>query len=553
MFGNNVTFAIISAEETWRTDLTLRFAEYFSKKINGPLYKQNIIVCKTPDEAYEKSRTDFICIQFAGHIIFDYSFFNSAELFFKENKSLFLAKIELVDDYAVFSKTCFFINKLIWESKGKPTFKSSIKSSQIFNIKEKGKLKNYPNELGMGIRDKVIVSEFCAENGAQFIDTQFELFQTVVSSVSVIPENSHFFISKTTPYEEVFTETYFEKNYLAKLKYDVFTVDNDSYAEITDISADTVVTTCQGLKAYDLVKYCKSSKLVIYDTNALALEFQKRIFSITSPTLYGDLVKSFIKEFPDANIVGHWKTDEFTVLQPIPVKSEFVLIDVFSYEVIDLICNVDNHESAVFDFADIFVYPFNYYKRPLYQIQSLFSEVYSLIKSRSGPSYILGFAPGFQNMNSIKVNTVDFTATSTLEKYNFEKSVEYKEMLKQKMFVHPKLNIVKEEKVEIKQVEQTEDPVNVNLVFVTDTAKQQEYDIQYEQDKICLKKKVEFPEFIGMYEYEYHTKTQKWNFKVYKVDSDKKIEICNGTESGGLVRHLNLPSKINPRAIIRQL
>ena len=98
--------------------------------------------------------------------------------------------------------------------------------------------------------------------------------------------------------------------------------------------------------------------------------------------------------------------DEYSVVQiPGDIEVQHFNIDLFSFESRDLIAGVDPAASALFDFSTIFSCPHNFYRRPLPQVFGLFSELYSLIKGRLGASHILGEAPGFKSMSSVKVNT----------------------------------------------------------------------------------------------------------------------------------------------------
>src|ERR1035438_6161471 len=99
MIYDNITFAVLLSDSGWHTDLTVRFCEYFSQKINGPGFLDRIIYPDSIDDAMAECKTDYLLIQTGGHIIFDQSFFKAIEKVAFDNTDIVVGHLILEDDY----------------------------------------------------------------------------------------------------------------------------------------------------------------------------------------------------------------------------------------------------------------------------------------------------------------------------------------------------------------------------------------------------------------------------------------------------------------------
>lgn len=101
MIKNNLTFAIIVKDGNWKADLTIRFCEYYSHKLNGEDFIRNIIFPATVDEALEQCKTDYLLIQSEGNLPLSDTFFTVLEDCAEQKSDLFLGHVELKHDYLI--------------------------------------------------------------------------------------------------------------------------------------------------------------------------------------------------------------------------------------------------------------------------------------------------------------------------------------------------------------------------------------------------------------------------------------------------------------------
>jgi hypothetical protein len=582
LLKNNLTFAILTKSGGWRADLTTRFAEYFSYQINGSSFKDRInLNSLSVDDALNSCTTDFLLIQTDGHIPFKKEFFDILNQAIEENSDIFLSAISIENEYVELDPNCIFVNMKLWKEAGCPAYNSQVREGpdlEVFTILDS----KIPGRITLAdTTDRIYVDQSCSSNGALIAIKQLELFGSITSFAALCTNNETYVLENSSPYKEIYSETYFEKRLLPAIKSQVFLVDYDDVSGVKDVSAKIVVAPAHGLKALSLAEYFKASSVVIYDINPLALEFQKLIFSVTKATLLEEIFAEFVGLYPSATFThdGNWESDKHYVVQPLKnVNVSFHLVDAFSFEIEELVRTLDSTVSAVFDLSDIYVYPYNYFKHPLYQVRGLFNELYSLLKSRTGPTHIMGYAPGFQNMDSIEVNT------STDSYYADQYYVEPEEG------EEGGLDIIEEcIELEIVEIEKIEEPVK-QVVYVPVTAIEIPVELihhvepviedvivtepvnavyelatqlGYERSTrncevsggtiniVILSLQQTFDEFTALFEYAINPFTNEWKFTAGKVDGEKRVEFSNGQEQTGLIKHLNQAVKINPKTALK--
>ena len=365
---------------------------------------KNIIFPATIDSAIAECKTDYLLIQNGGHVTFSPDFFIVLEQAAEEATDLFIGNLKIENDYVVLKQDCLFINKKIWLECGQPRFSSKIHEGPNFEITAEiqNQDKYHPGQITVVGDERVFVTGECSLNGAELIVKQLDLAGGAVSFAAVVDPSSMFYLDSATPYKEVFAETYFEKKYL-KPNLEKIETRYSQELDLPEIQPHLLICCGRGLRNHSLIETLKPSKVIVFDNNPNALEFQKMILGITEPKLYKEIVADFLTENPYADLLSLDNQD--VAVRPINATVEYKCVDAFSYELEDLLRNVDYSCSMVLDLGDTFVYPYSFYKKPFYQIQSLFTEVYSVVKSRTGATYVIGFAPGFQQMNELDINT----------------------------------------------------------------------------------------------------------------------------------------------------
>jgi hypothetical protein len=605
IFENNLTFAILLKDVAWRADLTMRFTEYFSAKLNGADFIKNIIFPESVDEALAKCETEFLIVQSSGHVIYNFDFFVQLEKQALLAEEFFLGHIELAEDYAIVDERCIFFNMNIWKEAGSPAFNSQIREGYKFSAD--GFVIN--NKLPFTIialkeEPRVYIPHEAGTAGGGMIAAQLDKFDKLTSINKFEPLKVNHYLSTATPYFEIHSETIFEKSFLPATRKIVYTFDDDVLPEVEGKNADIVVAPANGLKAHTLAHHFNASTVYVFDNNPDALELQRRIFNIDKSYLYSHIISDFQKDFPDVVLTDDWRLDANTVVVPTTAEIHYRLIDAFSFEMEDLIKEIDDELPAVFDLSDIYVYPYNFYRKPLYQIEGLFSELYSLMKSRRGPTHIFGLAPGFQAMDEIEINTskAQFEHDATVDPFAHKEGEEVPEV--PELFYHPNTSAPRLPEQEIKKswisaikdavslpkknireiirevivekIVEIEKPIYVDRIVEVEKPAavavfkeipaaptfQEMTPVNYglhngykqvsvDDDNIVLTKLHSFPEIEAMFEYTVNEATYVWSFKVTKVGKDKKIEFSNGTTRDGMISHMKQDIKINPKTVAR--
>lgn len=543
---NNLTFAVLVTDGGWRTDLTARFCEYHSYKINGSI--DNIMIVDTVDQALEQCTTDYLLIQSGGHLTFRPEFFNALDQCIEEAQDIFLGHIVLAEDYLLLDKQCLFVNMKLWRAHGSVAFESKVLHGPNVAVVVESNNQHRPAQIKMS-KDRTSVPSQCIPHGAGLIVKQLDTFG-VVTSLNFLDSTHFHLLDLQTSLAEICSETIYEKTYLPKLKNEVFTIDTDKWVPVDENIINTIIAPARGLKALNLAEYFRVQQIVVYDTNPAALEFQRRIFSVKQPTLYGDIVQGFLNDYPDINLIGDWQKDRHNVVTVFKGEVHFKNVDLFSYQILRLIREYDIFKSLIIDFSDGYTHPHNYYRRPLYQVQGLFAEVYSQLKSRPGPTHILGFAPGFHQLNTIKVNT-------DAEQFNFKPDLEaevpevYQSFTVEKSkkdIIEDKWTAPSTESVQVESVEDT--PFALALTKGYSKVQHSDAINNLPTNKIMLVKEEAFDDFVAVFEYTFD-ENNRWSFKVGVPNNPKRIEFSNGLSLEGFKKHLLTEMKINPTIAAR--
>lgn len=551
LLTNNLTFAILGSnpdtglyhEEDWRTDLTIRFCEYFSHQINPDCFSTSIIYSQFIDEAIETCTTDYLLIQEAGHIPFNQDFFEVLEQCAIEKTDIILGYIKLADDFLHLEKKCIFVNKLLWAQYGKPAYLSKVNRGPVCKVTIATKDKYHPAQLEVVPGEDQFVPGECSWNGAALLIKQLETFGHATSITGACSPDQYYFLDGSSPYQEIHTETFFERKYLSPFKNIVTTYNTENMNHIGDTHVDTLVMPGSGLKAWALAKHLKAKEVVIYDKSFMAIQLQKLIFGITEPTLYGDIIAELIKKLPTGyDLSDDWKEDKNVVIHPLKgLTFRYEYVECFSYQMEDLIKSINTTKSALFDLSDIFVSPYNFYRRPMTQVFALFQELYSLMKGRLGPTFIIGYAPRFQQMDGIKINTDNSIFESTIV-------VEEKK-------VDPAII----EQIKVEELAVKAEPVHMEIPAFpvsaktnSDIARGMGYTVTTEADKpnsIFLKKSEILNNYQVNYEYSLNESSGVWVFSVGENKSNKHIEFSRGLSVSGFLKHLEKQPKVDPLTI----
>jgi hypothetical protein len=539
-FLSNITFFILDAMDDWRDDLTKRYCEHFSRILNGDFWRDRVMYSESVDESIEKCSTRYCLIQTSSSIVCSLKFFEECSAHFDGSKNFMLCDFIMDDDYAIIDKSLMVIDRERWENAGKPLFASKLNTSPLLKVVEKTNDTRYPKLITLHDTEHVLVSRYCANNGAEMISANIKLAGNMGAIRNIVNKDHHYCLKRKNKFEEIYHETFFDKNYYQRLTKQISIYDNDEYNEIQKVSADYLVVPAKGLKAVNLAEYLGAQHIIVYDKNPLALELQKRILSIKTPTLFGQILKDFIKDYEKAEFAEAENMDEFTVVYPTKVKSKkFICLDAFSYELLDLAALVNNEKSAVFDMSDLFSSPHHYFLKRTENVEALFIEACSRLKSRRGPSFILGKTPNNENLNSIKLNTnrqvSDIEEISTDKYENWEDEIEIK-------------------KEEIKELS----PLQKKIEEIIQTAKGLDYQIDttrigQDVNALTLTKVSILPDFNCVYEYKLAVSTLKWSFKINKYGYDKKLELSNGNTLEAFVEHLKTHNKFNAKSVVKML
>jgi hypothetical protein len=407
LFKNNITFAVLEHDTGWRNDLTIRFVEYFAYALieEDPLSK--VLYTQSVDEALKQCETDYLLVVSSGSTLPEWSFFSVLSEQVEKQRDIFISKLVLVEDYAAIDSACVLFNIPLWKEHGEMRFSSQVREGPRFGTLIEGDDKYEPNAIIVKTgEDNSYIPPACSMMGGGIVAKQLEVFGEASALFRFINHGELFYLSKKTPYYEIRTETLFEKKFLASIPNRAFLNSGMVKDNEKTSSVDVVVAPAQGLKPHTLAEQFSAKHLIVYDYSKEALALQKLIFSVKKPMLYSALVEKFLHDNPSARVMDDWTAEAHSVVVPLKgVKVEYFQVDACSFEMEELVESFDKSVPALFDVSDIFVYPFNFYKRPFYQIQGLFAELFSKIKSRTGPSHIIGLAPGFIRLDDMHVNT----------------------------------------------------------------------------------------------------------------------------------------------------
>jgi hypothetical protein len=612
---DNITFAVVVKDLAWRTELTVRFCEYFSQKFNID-FLGKIIFPASIDDALEKCETDYLIVQSSGHIIFDRSFFTFIEKIALANEDIAVGYIELAEDYAILRQDCIFFNMKLWEESGKPAYVSMLREGDRFSIGDFKLDNKKPFFITSTETDRIYISHEASNQGAEIIAKQLAQFK-VAKSFSQLQNKEAHLLDTDTAYSEIHSETIFEKLYLREAFKRIHLTDKTE--DIVHLDAQhisMVVAPANGIKTLAIVNHFRAENVIVYDINPISLDFQKLVFAISKPTLVGELIDQFKATRPYAVFADEDLVDRDVVLKPLTrsTRIRYEVVDAFSFEMENLIKSFDDSLPTVFDIADIFTYPYNFYRRPMFQVEGLFIELFSLIKSRRGASFIIGVAPGYQSLNDIEINTsrAQYEVDPTIDPYAVDESIPEEDRVPievepimyspkatapraeeepssgwvsalRKSLKMPKrqiVEIVKEvivEKVVEKEViveKVVEKPVYIDrptnarpslptvktAIPVTAEASSIPIDLavsdgfakqKNSEQTIILTKNVKYDELDAIFEYHINLETKAWSFKVGKVGVDKRIEFSNGLSDDGLLKHLQQQVKINPKTAAR--
>lgn len=545
LLKNNLTFAILPIDSTWRLDLTTCFCEYFSFGINGDDFMERIELHDSVDAALLSCKTDYLLVQQEGHVPFNSEFFSILELCAAENSDMVLGNIILKNDWATLDKSCLFFNMKLWTATGNPPYRGKLKHGPLFTSSG-GSDRYHPAQLKWDGEKLTYLPIECSYEGAELLIKQLELFKVATSLPAVSAPENYFFIDCSLPYYEIKTETMFEKKYLEPNNQIIHLSSPPQI--LPQATFSTVVAPAIGMRPLELAEHYHATRIIIYSNSQAALDFQKMMFSFQEPVLYGEMVDQIR---PNITVRGAQKEDRNRVIKPFKAKVEFQLIDPFSYQMEELVASIGYEDSAVFDLADIYISPYNYYRRSSSTVWGLFVELFSKIKARSGQSLLLGFGPGFRSAD-------DFYYKAKWDKF-------YEEfLLLGTVPQEPELHLEAEhcivpiertpipvfsksvkEEVEsiVEHFAQGRDGYSVEMICVSWNGKS--------TPVIQLTQVVEFPELDAIYEYTIDPTTAVWTFKVGKIGHKRKVEYANGHTAEGLLKHLNVSEKINSATAIK--
>lgn len=401
MFQDNVTLAIIP-DNTWRSEYTYLHLRYFQRLLNPSV---KVVSFPNVDAALGACETDYLFVFRAGALPYASGFFQSLGI--KEvEEALFIGKILLHSDYAMLEDSMLLVNMQRWKDYGCPKFNSKVRQGPTFYMSiGVADDPRRPLQIVKESDEQIFVDNDCSSNGGEFIVLELNERGMCESFGQYCDTDDYYEFSTETPYHELITETRFEKLYLPEVRSRVFAIDTDDLSAAKQTTVGIVVAPAIGLKALTLAEHFKAKTIVVYSRSQPALDLQKLIFSVTQKTLYSDIVDQF---FEDTGVLveAGWEEDEYAIITPLEgVQVEYVLVDAFSYEMDRFIKKLDFQSSMVFDFSDVYTHPHEYYKRTFAQVDGLFTQLYSYLKSRTGPTHLFGLSPNFEPLHENLVNT----------------------------------------------------------------------------------------------------------------------------------------------------
>jgi hypothetical protein len=586
MFKNNISFALINRDSQWRTDFSLRFIEYWSRVFNGDAFRDRILFPTTIDEALETCETDFLLIQSPGWITVDAGFFKSLEKQLSLKEDICISNVVLEEDYMRINENCLLLHVSVLRSFPGLRYSSRIKEGPAIQVKKDGSA--IVEIVPKPVVGNTFVPLRCAASGAEILVEQLETFGRVKTINGVVPSDSRFFLDKTSAYNEIHYETLFEKTVLRAHSSLVWAEDREPIDLTSQDCQSLVVCPASGLRPLSLVQHTGARQLIIYDCSAAALELQRRIFNTSEPAIFGDIVRGFLADHPSVTMVDGWQSEEYVAVPKIDgLDIRYVHLDACGYEIESLIRSLATDSSVLFDFSDIYGYPFNFYKRPLYQIEGLFGEVYSLLKSRTAPTKITGFAPGWRSMDSVLVNTerrqFDESEIRKYEEVRAAAAEDGSGRLPSFIFSLQKLgertldilpNFIFPAKIFPKSEPAKQPTIPQHEVRVAPappppppepppTLQQLATSLGYALSAdsglpggplggwtVCRKNE-SLGDLDVCFEYWINESTGIWTFRAGKIQGTRRIEFSNGLNQESLFKHMKIKIKINPKTSMK--
>jgi hypothetical protein len=525
-FKNNLSFAILPGETSWRSDLTERYCEWYSYQFNDA-FQDYVYGCTSIDDALAKCKTDYVIIQNRGNLIVDATFFELLQIQLAKEEDIFLTDFNIAEDYLTLGKSCVVVNRKLWIEKGSPKFNRVTQHIGLPFEVSIPNLQHNPFQVTVAEGDKVIVPDTSCMNGGLAFVAQLEAFGKV-NSLSLATSSTQHYLDTKTPFMEIMSETDFEKRRANRHK--VHLVFNE-----TDMghgfNADIVVAPARGLKAYRLASKYGAANIQIYAPDAASLQFQQLILSTKKPTPYSEIVREFTK--------GETQFKSLELVYGTETNVQTVRLDMLSCEGVEFIDSLPKDGSLVIDFDDTFVNPSNMYHRPLYQVEALFAQMYAKLRARTGPTYILGYAPQFQKMDAISVNTSNEKyelkkhPNRSLNMFEPKRSDRFDEVLPQKPSLISKIVGA------------------VRGVNALEFALQNGYTKTSNQDFVFLTKSEYINGICFNYFYEVNEATSKWTFKVSLPQDGRMIELDSNDSLNSMKEHMMSEVKFNPDTVLK--
>lgn len=401
MFQDNVTFALIP-DNTWRSEYTYLHLRYFQRLLNPSV---KVVSYNSVDAALGACETDYLFVFRAGALPYASGFFQSLST--EEVKdSLFIGQILLHSDYAMLEDSMLLVNMSRWKDYGCPKFNSKVRQGPTFYMSiGVADDPRRPLQIVKESDEQIFIDNDCSTNGGEFIALELSKRGMCEAFGQYCDTDDYYKFSTETPYHELMSETIFEKTYLPEVRSKVFAIDTDDLSAAKQTTVGIVVAPAIGLKALTLAEHFKAKNVVVYSHSQPALDLQKLIFSVTQKTLYSDIIDQF-SEDTGVLVESGWEEDEYAIVTPLQgVQIEYVLVDPFSFQMDRFIKKLDFQSSMAFDFSDTYTHPHEYYKRTFAQVDGLFTQLYSYLKSRTGPTYLFGLSPNFDPLHENLVNT----------------------------------------------------------------------------------------------------------------------------------------------------
>lgn len=400
MLQDNITLALIP-DNTWRSEYTYLHLRYFQRFINPSV---KVVSYPSVDAALGACETDFLFVFRAGALPYASGFFqslNAPEI----ADALFIGKLRIHSDYAMLEDGMLLVNVARWKDYGSPRFNSKVRQGPAFYTSISSDDPFRPRQIVKESDEQIFIDNDCSTNGGEFIALELNKRGMCEAFTQYCDSDDYYEFSTETPYHELMSETLFEKRYLPEVRSKIFAIDTDDLSAAKQTTVGVVVAPAIGLKALTLAEHFKAKNVIIYSHCEHALNLQRLIFGVTQKTLYSDIVEQLFED-TGALVESGWEEDEYAIVSPLAgVQVEYHLVDPFSFEMDRFIKRLDFQSSMVFDFSDTYTLPHEYYKRTFLQVDGLFTQLYSYLKSRTGPTHLFGLSPNFDPLHENLVNT----------------------------------------------------------------------------------------------------------------------------------------------------